>query len=476
MDSLNSELSEAIDIQKFPSKFPYDLFDSDTDYTILTLRENQSKEEYRYYKSNKGFYIRLRANYNFRDDYDPETNNFLKGSVRGELEWRLLEEGFFDYRNQAKIANNKAKLYALQSDIIENKHVRQGLQNNIIYSTNLEELDIVSLQKAFYYDFFDLLTKLYNQRAVSRQDLLKASAKIAELESRSKALEIQNAEIARVSHLEGVDSRELPFFSLDFSKFKVHDFSQEQYLQSKIIEDEQRRFTNYRLAFYVGENFTFSNTSQYLFPSVGMRMTIPLRGNNKKKRIEIENEIVNAENRSSNEQYQIEKNQIYSNYYRLQEDISYQFEVYESLREDIRVAELMDRDLGKNTLQLIHLKMRQLECFERLVQLKRNQYLNLAKLQGLIKGDLPADAVIIFASQNMEPTEKICLSSKSKIDMTFQLDYLISLGYETIYIGDNDEKAYRFLKAQKMKVITCDCNLNTPIDEVLSKDIQKLKL
>ena len=72
------------------------------DRNVKLLQIDLKNWEEKQYRKDIGLVFKATANYNFRNAIDEEINNYVKGSVRAELEWNILKGGFLKNRVESK--------------------------------------------------------------------------------------------------------------------------------------------------------------------------------------------------------------------------------------------------------------------------------------------------------------------------------------------------------------------------------------
>lgn len=427
---------------------------------------------------NKGLYLKFRANYNFRDDYDEDLNGYLKGSVRGEIEWRFFEEGLLDYRNQSKISLAKSKLYNFQSSESNSKRSMQYMGFYIRHLINLEEKRILEEELKAYNLYFDVCSKLFSERLISRTQLIDLGYKISNIQIQLEVLETENLDYQKLSDFEFNTAKSLPYFNIDFTKIDFDTYSEEEQLMNDIVEFQEKSVNNYRLALYVSENYTFSQTQSNLFPSAGIRFTVPLRANNTKERIELKKAVNGLEIREKQINQKLLKSEIYKSYSKNNSDLTRLVEEQDLLVDQIRVTELLNSELKSQPvdMDLINLKLKQFDLVKSLLRIKEKQYLNLVDLYSVFNMNIPEDAISEYFPKSSLNTTIVHFSNSEDFDLEFQFSYLVSLGARKICVEANDGEASNFLKKRETEFFVGECEQYVSIEKLIKQDLKTLKI
>jgi hypothetical protein len=427
---------------------------------------------------NKGLYIKFRANYNFRDDYDEDLNGYLKGSVRGELEWRFFEEGLIDYKNQSKISLAKSKLYDFRSTEANSERGTQFLGFYIRQMINFEEKQILLEELKSYNLLFDVCSNLFSQRLISRNQLIDLGYKISNIEIQLDVLVNENIDYERITKIDSDFDLILPFFQIDFSQIQFDTYSDEEELMNDIVEFEEKSVNNYRLALYVSENYTFSESQSNLFPSAGIRFTVPLRSNNRKERIELKKSVNSSEIREKRVNQKLQRGAIYKSFSFNNAELSRLVEEQDILIDQIRVKTLLNSELKSEAvdLELVQLKFRQFDLLKSLLRIKEEQYLNLVELYGIFNLDIPEHAISEYYPKSSLNMSIVHFSESDAFDFDFQFSYLISIGARQICVEDNDTQAANYLRENDTEFFIDRCTKYVSIEKLIRQDMKTLKL
>ena len=490
--SLNSLINEAEDLYKitkpslnFPNKknvvdthlFKNKLFEyKNSNQLQIELKDWQAKQ----YRKDIGLVFKATANYNFKNAIDEETNSYIKTRVRTELEWNILKMGYIYNRTKSKRLLNEIEILKTDSKKEEKELWRRQFKIDYNYVLNKEAIQLFGDFLGFENQYYDFLNKLYFQKLIKRENLLKVIHQIKVLESQILIIKKENSFLKDSVSVEYKNQNSLPLINIELDSFnldsdqlnKINYKKKNIYLQHKSIND-------LNLSIYVNQNYTASSTIQKYFPSVGIRFRAPIRFNHRKKIIETKIKILEAENADKSLGKYNSVITYFKDYKEKLKDLQNQYKNWQIVTERIRILSVLKSELNNSEtgFLLLGLIEEQFKILENVLALKRQLYKVLSHLYTLNNNN---DLNLFFTSYKFnEPIIKVenlmCLTESTVFELEFQLKYLKAKNIKKVLVNLEDKEIQKELIKEGILFTTIKQRVVKTVAECIQNEIRRIK-
>jgi len=438
------------------------------------LKDWQSKE----YRKDIGLVFKANANYNFKDAIEEETNNYVIGRVRAELEWNILKMGFVYNRVKSRRLQNDIEVLKIERLGVEKQLWRRQFRIDYNYVLNKEAIQFFEKFEAFENNYFDVLNKLYYQKLIRREKLIKASNQILVLKSQLKTIKKEN-EILRDSVSEVFQNLNmLPIVKVELDSILLAKESEKLRFKEDNIKLQHHPMNDLNLSLYVNQNYTYSSSIQKFFPSIGVRFRAPIRFNHRKKIIEGKIKILKAQE-SDVSAGKYNSSLTYINEYNEKlKDLQNQYKSWQILEERIRILKVLKLELNSTEtgILLLDLMEEQFKILENTLQLKRQMYKVVTRLFQLNKSIDFRDFFTPFVFERKMDTQVFCLEQSTKYSLKFQLEFLRAKKIKNITVLSTDKHTQKQLRKEKIAFVTVDSRKGISLDSYIQQEIQRIKI
>lgn len=415
-------------------------------------QEVKKLESDQYYKD-IGLVFKANANYNLRNGFDEETNNFNIGTVRAELEWNILKTGYTQNRIRSQILENDIKILQFKSLQSERILKRRQFRIDYTYAINREGIEFFKKFLAFENEYFDYLNKLYFKKYLKREQLIKVSHQINILKNQITALEKHNEMIKDSVSEKFLSVGKLPFLRLNMDSLDIPYNQRKLELEKENIELEHKAKNDLNFSLYVQENLNYMTNGHRFFPSVGLRFRAPIRFNHRKKIIAAKQKIVTAREIDKSVGKYNRFITLVSGYNEKLKDIQNQYKNWEFIEERIRVLSVLKTALNNEetgTL-LLGLMEEEFKVLENMLQLKRQLYTSLAHVFEITELDLMYNFIVPIEFKEFASQKFFAIRHSNYYSIDFQIEFLRAKGCKEVQVLGKDFEIQKALYKANIK-------------------------
>lgn len=439
----------------------------------IELKKLQSSQ----YKKDIGLVFKANINHNFRDAIDEETNTSIKTRVRAELEWNILKMGYVYNRVKSKRLQNDIEILKLESNQTQKELWRRQFRIDYNFVINKEALNFYKDFLSFENEYFDFLNKLYFQKLIKRERLIKVSNRISILKTQVKVISKENSILKDSVSKNYQKVKKLPLLVIKTDGFSLKNFKNKSSLKEENIQLQHHYLNNFNLSFYVNQNYTYSESTQRYFPSIGVRFKAPIRFNNRKKIIKTKIKILKAQ--------EIDKslgkfNQIItylSEYNEKLKDLQNQYKSWLILKERIRILKILKQEIKseKTGFLVLELMEEQFKVLENTLQLKRQLYKIITRFFELNSSDNIHTLFIPFQFKGTNTNTKYLLKWNSQYSIDFQIKFLKAKQIKEVILLTDDKNIIGKLKKANI-LFTIKEKVNTSsVEKLITEELRIIK-
>lgn len=376
--------------------------------TLFDEADRSSFEEYyalRIKKLRNDFGLRLSGyyNYNFKPGFSDEEDVYYKQRAYLGIDWNILNNGLFENRQQAQLMKLELEKNRLDYN---RERARQNYiynYNFIMYLFNREKVAYMKQCLALLKGEERIATELFYLRKTGWDKVLKIKEQIARLESFSKSAMVYNS--LHDEYINGFDQVELkldslPYLDIDPIKMMAIyrsvaiDTSLTE-LQLKVVAEKYKSLLDWSVRPFIRYNMQQGvDDNNRFYGAVGMTAGIPLRfGPANNKLALAEQNVVKEESIEGIEQREMDLlNYFYDHQYKKYQLLSQYFKKAQ-YDERIRKQEALRALNSLRYSPLTELKAIQEKLLVEieLVDLKKQLYLNVLKIQSILNGSDVSD-------------------------------------------------------------------------------------
>ncbi len=417
---------------------PYQALDSTYVAHEIQLKKLQKEK----INDDLGLVFKANAQYNFKDDLDEETNNYTRSRIKTELEWNILRSGFVQNRHKAIQFDNEIAILQQQKNRHDKINWRRQFRIDYTYSINEELISLFQNKLDFLHSYFDILSGLYHQKRVKREDFINISQQILVTEAELENTQTLNHQI--IDSVSGYYKNEkLPIlFIKNISRINTSSNVFTDSIQIENIRLKHHWLNNISFSVYTNYNWLQTNMNQRDFASAGLRLRMPLSF---KRRRQIEKiEILRGQAIRLDKQLGTQNAQMtyYNGYREKVRDLKNQYKKWVLVQENKRTLCIIKKELQEQEtgLELLKLQIAQFEILENVLRLKMQLYTTIVHLYELSE----LLEVVPFQFEQDEEPEVLITSSESGFDIAFQMEFLKAKDIGKVYILAEEEylKAY----------------------------------
>lgn len=437
------------------------------------LKDWQSKQ----YKKDVGLVFKANARYNFRDAIEEETNNFLRGSVRAELEWNILKMGYLYNRFKSRRLLNEKEVLKIESDRAQKILWRRQFRIDYNYVVNKEVIQLLDNFLIFENEYFDVLNTMYYQKLIKREKLIEVSNQIAVIKSQKKTLTRENEMIKDSVSGHFLLQKELPLIKMVIDSATIMRDVEKLSFKEKNIRLQHHPMNDLNLSLYAIQNYNYSTNSHTLFPSVGIRFRAPIRFNNRKKIIATKIKILRAQEVDKSVGKFNNSITYVSKYNEKLKDLENQYKSWQVLEERIRILKILKLELNnaETGIQLLSLMEEQFRVLENTIQLKRQLYQVIAHLFELNKAIDINDFVVPFEFSRAQNSELIYVEDSKKYSPAFQVAFLKAKKIRNITVSSAAKKMQEALKKEQVSFVVVDNKRGVSLEDYMEQEIKRIK-
>ncbi|MDT7831167.1 hypothetical protein RQM59_02180 [Flavobacteriaceae bacterium S356] len=438
------------------------------------LKEWQSKQ----YKKDIGLVFKTTARYNFRDAIEEETQNYLKGSVRGELEWNILKMGYVYNRLRAKRLQNDIEVLNIESERSQKILWRRQFRIDYNFILNKEVLQLLESFLVFENEYFDVLNSMYFQKLIKRERLIEVSNQIAVIKSQQKILSKENEMITDSVSVHFMNVTKLPLVKIVLDSAAIFQDVEKIDFKEENVRLQHHPMNDLNLSLYATQNYNYSTNTHKFFPSVGIRFRAPIRFNHRKKIIETKIKILKAQEVDKSVGKYNNSITYVSEYNEKLKDLQNQYKSWHILEERIRILKVLKEELNnaETGLLLLELVEEQFKVLENTLQLKRQLYQVIAHLFELNKSIEIQNFVQPFQFEIERNQEVFCLQKSEQYSLAFQLAFLRAKKIKNITVLSSDKSIQEQLKKKNISFVLVDSVKGIRLDTYIRQEVQRIKI
>lgn len=444
-----------------------------TNSFMIKLKELESKQ----YKKDIGLVFKATANYNFRNAFEEFSGGYIRGRIRAEIEWNILKEGYF--QNRIKSERKKNEIYILKEEDLRLRKELWRRQFRVDYNfvLNKEIIVLYSNFLKFENEYFDVLNKMYFQKLIKRERLIEVSNQINVIKSQLELVKKENSIIKdSVSHqFKGLNK--LPILKIELDSVALLKENNKLLYKEENIKLQHHPINDYNFSVYVNQNYTYSSTTQNIFPSIGLRFRAPIRFNHRKEIIKTKIKILRAQEAD----FKIGKyNAILTQFQEYNEkirDLKNQYKVWQVLEERSRIIKLLKLEIEDTEagLALLNLVEQKFKVLENIIQIKRKMYSNLSKIYEMNTEIDFYDFVSLYKFKEEKSHQIVTLIKSSKYSLEFQLKFLKTKKVHKICVLKDDIEVQTFLKARKINFVLTKYIKDLSTEQLINENLQTIK-
>lgn len=445
-----------------------------TNFLEQELKDWQSKQ----YKKDIGLVFKTTARYNFRDGIEEDTQNYLKGSVRGELEWNILKMGYVYNRLQSKRLQNDIEVLKLESDRTQKILWRRQFRIDHNFVLNNEKLGLLNNFLAFENEYFDILNSMYFQRLIKRERLIEVSNQIAVIRSQQEVLKKQNEILKDSVSPHFLNLKQLPLLKILLDSAAVSYNVEKMSFKEENIRLQHHPMNDLNLSLYAVQNYNYSTNAHRFFPSVGIRFRAPIRFNHRKKIIETKIKILRAQEADKSVGKYNNALTYISEYNEKLKDLQNQYKSWQVIEERIRILKILKQELNnaETGMLLLALMEEQFKVLENTIQLKRQMYQVVAHLYELNRSIQIQDFVMPFEFEKNTNEQVFCLQQSKKYSVAFQIDFIQAKKIKNITVLSQDKELQLRLKKNDIAFVIVDSVKGVNLEAYIQQEISRIKI
>lgn len=436
------------------------------------LRELESQQ----YSKDLGLVFKVNANYNFRNNFDEETNNFTIGRAWAELEWNILKSGFNYNRTKSKRLNNEMKILQNNQVQSERELMRRQFRIDYTYAINQEALTHFRKFLAFENEYFDFLNKLYYQKYIKREKLIKSSQQINVLKNQIEILQKQNDLLKDSVSEKYKNNTVLPFLKLNIDSLSFTHSQENLGLQKENVYLQHKAANDLNLSFYVQESFNYFKTGHRLIPSVGIRFRAPIRFNHRKKIIKTKLKMLTAQHIDKSVGKYNRVITLTNEYNEKLKDVQNQYKNWQYIEERIRVLSVLKLELdnAETGVLLLDLLEEEFRVLENMLQLKRQLYTTLSHLFEVTEKNNLENFIIPLNLLEIQNRKTFAIKISSKYTIEFQIAFLKAKECTELEVLENDVKTQKALQDSKISFKKVKVLKNNLVEWAISNELNQL--
>ncbi len=462
---------------KFDPKFDF-YSEIDTTKNVNFLESELKKIQSQQFKKDIGLVFKANAQYNFRNSFDEETNNFNIGRVRAELEWNILRSGYTHNRTLSKRLKNE--MYMLQEEQVEAERIlmRRQFRIDYTYVINSEKIDHLTKFLRFENEYFDFLNKLYFKKYIKRERLIEVSQQIHVLKNQLETLKKTNLLLKDSVSLPYQNRKSLPFLKLRLDSLSYSSKTANLELQKENVYLQHKAINDLNFSFYVQENFNYSRVGHRFFPAVGVRFRAPIRFNHRKKVIDAKLKILAAQHIDKSVG---EYNQIITwvgGYNEKLKDVRNQYKGWKVLEERIRILTVLKSELDNQEtgVLLLELLEEEFKVLENMLQLKRQLYTTLSHVYELTRASNIETIVTPVDLTEKTEQNKYSISKSLIYSLDFQIQFLKAKGSVKIEVHEQDLKTQEALTKANINFELVKELSSTSVEKAIQKELNQIHI
>ena len=427
------------------------------------------------FKQDLGLVFKFKTAYNFNDAFDERTATFTKFRMGAELEWEILKNGYLQNQKKAQLEINKASYLEKHTNKDYKKHWRRRFKRTYTYITNKELLVLLQSYLSFEHKYFDFVHKLYTQRLIKKEKLIKVSNQLYKLEQQLRITKEENKILKDSVDKEVLQIKKLPFVKLKTDSILLKNNLHEQSALEKNIVLEHHPVNTINLSVYASQNYNYSLNNTRYFGTIGIRFKAPLRLNKRKSIINTKLKILKAKVYEKEYlQYQKFINQV-TLYNEKLKDLQTMYSSWQVLNERIRILQVLKEEFTylKSDFLILELMEEQFEVLENLIKIKKQLYNSLLYLYELHPSNNLKGLLIPYQFKKENTQLKFKLTKDPRFSLAYQLQYI--LAHENYTVIANDIEVQLFLKKKGIKyaVTARGSSVNT-VANLLSNEFKKI--
>lgn len=444
---------------------------------LKALQIDLKKLESKQYKQDLGLVFKATANYNFRDAIEEETSNYIKGSIRAELEWNILKGGLFNNRLQSKILENDIEALKIERVNAQKELWRRQFRIDYNYILNKEAIAFLQRFEAFQNDYFDILNKMYFLKLIKREKIITSSNQILVLKTQIETIKKENKILSDSVSTNLKNVEKLPILKIKLDSISLAKEINKFLLNEENIKLKHQSMNDINLSFYATQNYTYSSNTQRFFPSIGIRFKAPIRFNKRKKIIEAKIKILRAQQSDISVGKYNASLTYMKEYNEKLKDLQNQFKSWQVLEERIRILTILklELDSSETGLLLLGLIEEQFKVLENTLQIKRQLYKVITRLFQMNKEIEFQHFFTPFTFQKISEERIVCITESKKYTTDFQLAFLKAKRVNKILVLSTEKDLQRKLKEEKITFIKVDRIKGITTEQIIDEDLNRIK-
>jgi len=379
------------------------------------------------------------------------------------VEWKILNDGYFENRVQAEILDDKIQRSQMMNDATIESYQYLERFDYTIFIFNKVKIDLLNKRKKQLESQYDIIANLVLLKMLTKQDVINLQTRLAEVESLINVYQSYNDYLAVTDDSVSFDYTNLPLIDLDYeSIFSKLDIQTDSLLSTSVYEDYYSWYHQITLGTFVRYNYyDVISSDDRAFFSAGLNFSIPIPFNHK-----LQNEIEAEKWKYDNEKLvqgriDLQENVLNIGYefrYKLKQFIGFH-QKRKIFMERLRIEKVKVR-LGDNNVDpLAGLELYDdiLQIDIELVDLLQNLYLKALKIHSCIPHAEIRDIIKTQSTKNMseyldKKERAVYVWSKTFEDFTpvFLAEYLVYNEFEKVVVAVHLEDSLKKEKSMFM--------------------------
>jgi len=364
------------------------------------------------------------------------------------VEWKILNDGYFENRVQAGILEDKIQRSQMMNDATMESFQYLERFDYTIFVFNKVKIDLLNKRKKQLEDQYDIIANLVLLKMLTKQDVINLQTRLVEVESLINVYQSYNDYLAVNEDSVSFDYSNLPLIDLDYeSIFSKMGMQTDSLLSTSVYTDYYSWYHQITLGTFVRYNYydVISNNNRSFF-SAGLNFSIPIPFNHK-----LQNEIEAEKWKYDNEKLiqgriDLQENVLNIGYefrYKLKQFIGF-YQKRKIFMERLRIEKVKVRMGDNNVDPLAGLELYDdlLQIDIELVDLLQNLYLKALKVHSTIPHADIRDIVKTQSTKDMseyldKKERSVYVWSKTFEDYTpvFLAEYLIYNEFEKVVVA-----------------------------------------
>ncbi len=440
--------------------------------SILHHQIELKKVEQKIHENNVGLQLKASTNYNLDVTPDEEININIRSSIRTELEWKVLKNGYVANRRKAFITQNEIFKLEEQKNTTDAELWRRQLKHKYIYAIN-EELNALLKQKQeFLNQYFDVVQALYQQKYVSRTTIINVGHQIHNNHKKIIGLKEYNKTL-QDSSITSLQKLKLPLLQINTTVNAKYPIEVIKDLDLAKVTLQSHWLENINFSVYLNQNWISLQSQNRNFTSVGLRFSAPLFRTYRKKLIKKKQAVIKAQFLDRKIGKMNRWIVQFSDYQEKTKDLNEQYKKWKLLEEKLRVAQVLKKELATDEFGIKNLsrQLYQFEILENVLEIKKQLYKAIVALKVLV----PNLSYAPFQFKSNQNTQKIIINNEYIYSFELQFSFLQAKGISKAYVTHSTEKLQKLSAEYQIEIEQTTSTSITSVTTWIDQELQSLK-